>query len=59
MNCFYAFMGFTYTQNHSHVLGSVYSEIYGGVCHPIFEATPRSMHESLENTLKSKNEYYT
>jgi hypothetical protein len=38
--------------------GEVYQEIYGGICHIVFDVTPRSMDDAFENLIKSKiNEY--
>jgi hypothetical protein len=41
------------------ITGDAHNEIYGGVCSPVFQATPRIMTESLKNVIRSKNEYST
>jgi hypothetical protein len=41
------------------ISGDAHNEIYGGVCSPVFQATPRIMTESLKNVIRSKNEYST
>jgi hypothetical protein len=53
-------LSFLYSGNLNYVFGCVYSEIYAGVCHLVFEATPRIRQESLEETIrKRQNEYAT
>jgi hypothetical protein len=52
-------LSFLYSDNLTSVTGAAYSEIYGAICHLVFEATPRIFHESLENTIRKRQNEYT
>jgi hypothetical protein len=43
----------------SHVRGDIYSDIYGGVCHPVFEASGRLMTAALASLINNKINDFT
>ena len=43
----------------SQVRGDIYSAIYGGVCHPVFEASGRLMTAALASLINNKINDFT